>query len=726
MLDGTKANPRRPSLGRWLAIALLATILATGGSITWFEVRSAERFMRNTMLYEARMVAESLNKQRVAGLTGTAADTESDDYHYLRNQLIRMRAANPNYRYLYMFGRRAGEQPFFFMGTAPEDSPDYSPPGQVYFEDSPTLNHVFAAHEAMVSPPFTDRWGTWISSLVPLFHPETGELMAVVGMDFDARDWQNQVLYRAIAPVAVTLLALILLGATGVLFRHRQTQREKEILAGVAAELERFFDVVPDLLCIANLQGRFLKINRAWTEVLGYSPGELKEVRFLDIVYEKDRQSTLNALSAFDEEHPVLDFANRCRSKDGGLRHIEWRAQRYGELVYAAARDITDRVGMETQLRQAQKMEAVGQLAGGVAHDFNNLLQAIMGYASIMEKDLTSGSAGHAELQEIMKASKRAADLTRQLLAFSRRQVLDTRPLSLNELVNDLMKMLNRIIGEDVEIKFIPGSEMGIVEADYGQIEQVVVNLCVNARDAMPEGGQLVIETDTVLLDDVYCKIHTWAKPGLYSVLTVSDSGHGIPPDILDHIFEPFFTTKDVGKGTGLGLATVYGIVKQHKGLIHVYSEPGGGTSFRVYLPSREGKAQARHLELDTPTKGKGETILVAEDEEQVRSFLKAVLEQAGYNVLVAVDGESAIQSHRNHKGQIDCLLLDVIMPRVGGRQAYEEIASERPGIRCLFASGYSLRAAMGEETFGDKTPLIQKPYHPDDLLRRLRTLLDA
>lgn len=723
-----RARPDRASvLNRVLGSALTLLIITAGLAAAWFEARNKDRMLRSIILSEARMLAESLDIERVRRLTGTAADTASPDYQSLRNQLKRMRSVNSDYRYMYLFGRRAGEPFHFLMGTAPEDSPDYSPPGLVYYEESPTLEAVYATHEARVSPPFTDRWGTWVSALTPLLDPETGSLLAIAGIDVDARDWNRDILFRASTPIVLTLFALAALLALFAFVRNRGIVREKEIIAAVADELEHFFNVVPELLCIGTRDGRLLKANRAWTEILGYAPSDLEALHFLDIVHESERGATRGFLETIDDKRPIAEQTLRCRCKDGTYRSIAWRAQSHGGVIYAAASDVTERLRMEEQLRQAQKMEAIGQLAGGVAHDFNNLLQAILGFATLMERDVSAEGPGAMELKEILKATYRAIDLTRQLLAFSRRQVLDIRAVNLNQLVEELMQMLRRLLGEHIEVKFVPGPNLGVVEADFGQVEQIVMNLCVNARDAMPNGGRLIIETSHAVLDETYTRIHTWAKPGNYAVLSVTDTGCGMDAETLEHIFEPFFTTKEVGKGTGLGLATIYGIVRQHNGLVHVYSEKGRGTRFHIYLPVREaGADEAQGISENELTLGQGETLLLAEDQEQVRDFLKEWLERAGYRVLTASDGESAIEIHRAYTGRIDCLILDVVMPKMGGLATYQTIDKERPGIGCLFASGYSAHTAAHELSFGGRIPLLQKPYHPNDLLRKLRTALDG
>lgn len=384
-----------------------------------------------------------------------------------------------------------------------------------------------------------------------------------------------------------------------------------------------------------------------------------------------------------------------------------------------------DRERMEIQLRQAQKMEAVGQLAGGVAHDFNNLLQAIQGYTDLVLADLSPEDLHREELEQVKSAAQRAADLTRQLLTFSRRQVIAPVDLDLNEVAGNLMKMIRRVIGEHIQLEFIPGYGLRTIYADRGQIEQVLMNLCVNARDAMPEGGKIAIATGNTALDPSFRATHPEAKIGPHVALCVSDTGCGMDPAMLSHIFEPFFTTKDPGKGTGLGLATVYGIVRQHDGLIEVESQEGIGSQFKIYLPSvdREAVPISHPAPLSGPP-GR-ETILLAEDDEAVRQLGKRILENAGYRVLTAGDGEEALGLFERFQDSIDLMLLDVVMPKLGGRALMDRIQSRCARMKFIFASGYSEQALHTGFVLNSGIDLIKKPYRAEELLKRVREVIE-
>jgi nitrogen-specific signal transduction histidine kinase/ActR/RegA family two-component response regulator len=393
----------------------------------------------------------------------------------------------------------------------------------------------------------------------------------------------------------------------------------------------------------------------------------------------------------------------------------------------ATKQDISERKTLEVKLQQAAKMEAVGRLAGGVAHDFNNLLTIINGYGELVLDSLNSDDPMRGHLNEIMKAGDRAASLTRQLLAFSRQQVLAPQVLDLNALVADVEKMLRRLIGEDIELAMVRDSALGQVKADPGQIEQILMNLAVNARDAMPEGGKLVIETANVELDDTYADRHTVVTPGRYVMLAVTDTGTGMDAETQSHIFEPFFTTKEKGSGTGLGLAMVYGTVKQSGGYVWVYSELGQGTTFKIYLPRVEEVAESV---LGSEVRGRpvtgSETILLVEDEGAVRALATKVLQDLGYKVLASGSPEDSFQIGERHTGPIDLLLTDVVLPGMSGREVAEHLVRLRPTLKVLYMSGYTDYAVARHGVLEPGTAFLQKPFTPANLARKVREVLDA
>lgn len=431
----------------------------------------------------------------------------------------------------------------------------------------------------------------------------------------------------------------------------------------------------------------------------------------------------------------LKDKNERLSAAEQALRaaneQLEQRVvERTKELTAANAAlkaEAEERRAVEEQLRHAQRMDAIGQLAGGVAHDFNNLLTVVLSYAHLLRNDRSLSAEVRSDLDEISRAGERAAALTRQLLAFSRKQVLEPTVLDLNEVIQHMDKMFHRLLGEDIELVSKGSPSLGRVVADRGQVEQVLLNLVVNARDAMPSGGQLTIETSNVHLDAAYAGSHMEVKPGLHVMLAVSDTGVGMDKATQARIFEPFFTTKEKGKGTGLGLSTVFGIVKQSGGSVWVYSEPGQGTTFKVYLPCLEGdtRVDASGIQSEEPLTGT-ETILLAEDEEQVRRLVSSVLRRCGYNVIEARNGREALEICDSHAGRIDLLLTDVVMPELGGRHLSEQLIRNRAEMKTLYMSGYTDDAVVRHGVLSAAVAFLQKPITPDSLMKKVRSVLSG
>jgi signal transduction histidine kinase len=380
---------------------------------------------------------------------------------------------------------------------------------------------------------------------------------------------------------------------------------------------------------------------------------------------------------------------------------------------------------MEQQVQQLQKFEAIGKLAGGIAHDFNNVIGAILGWAEMGCEEAQPGTSLHDRFQKIRDQSHWAARLTAQLLAFARRQVLQPRKVDLNALAVEGVGLLRRVIGEQIEVRVLTAPDLRVTLADPAQIEQVLMNLCLNARDAMPEGGHLIIETQNVEIDEEYCRFHPFAKAGSFVLLAVSDTGVGMDAATTGRVFEPFFTTKELGKGTGLGLATVYGVVKQHGGFIHLYSELGKGTTFRIYLPAGSGAPELRESRSDEGTPKGTETILLAEDNEGLRDAAQEMLQRLGYRTILASNGTDAIELFKTNLGQIDLAILDIVMPGLSGPAVYSQITAIQPDLRVVFATGYTPETASLNSTLEKGVPILQKPYSMKNLGQIVRSTLD-
>jgi two-component system cell cycle sensor histidine kinase/response regulator CckA len=444
-------------------------------------------------------------------------------------------------------------------------------------------------------------------------------------------------------------------------------------------------------------------------------------------------------VSAPDGRIPSAHLPALRQAWDAGeLREVEVREGRKtfaltiapiraGGYINLYGKDVTEEKSLAEKFMQAQKMEAIGRLAGGIAHDFNNLLTVISGYCDLVRTDLPQGGLAEAKIDEIARAAKQAATLTSQLLAFSRKQVLIPQVVDTNELVRALETILGRVVGEDIELRTCLHPGTGNIRADPGQIEQALMNLVVNARDAMPEGGKLTIETSVRVFDEAYAREHTDVKPGEYVRIAVSDTGVGMDREVLSHIFEPFFTTKEQGKGTGLGLSTVYGIVKQSEGHVTCYSEPGKGTTFTIYFPRTAEASSTASGPLPAAASRRGtETILLVEDEEAVRAFARTVLEKNGYLVIEAAGGMSALARVATREHEVDLLVTDVVMPQMGGRELARNLAHISPHVKVLYVSGYTGNAIQHHAILEQGADFLQKPFSSRELLAKVRQLLDA
>ena len=863
-----------------------ATAVALIAGAAFLSARRADRLLRADLLLQARLVAQAVDGDALRTLSGTEADLASPGYWQLKHQLMSIVQANPKCKWFYLMGRTADGMVFFFVDSEAPDVADASPPGQLYEEASPACHRLFADPAAIVEGPVSDRWGVWVSALVPITDPATGSVAAVLGMDIEARDWYWIVAWRAALPTTLAAIA-ILLGLLVVLLQQSRRQLRKR-----QAELQesetRFVQLAEQgrtFVWEVDPQGLYTHVSPACEPLLGYHPDELVgKKHFYDLHPEEDREPFRQAaFQVFDKHAPFSNLENAVQTRAGetrwfltngipllnddgtlrgyrgsdsditerklseakvnallaesnqsrqallGILEDQMRAEadrrrltmaieqsaesivvtdvqariqyvnpaftavtgysreeaigqnprilqsgRQNEAFYqamwqalasgkawqgrmvnkrkdgtlytedalispvcdaagnvtnfvAVKRDITDHLRLAQQLQQAQKMDSIGRLAGGVAHDFNNMLGVILGHAEVALDGLASDQPLHANLLEIRKAAERSADLTRQLLAFARKQAVTPKVLDLNETVEGMLNMLRRLIGENIALAWQPKASWS-VRIDPSQIDQVLANLCVNARDAIEGAGTVSIETSNAILDSAFCAAHAGALPGEYVRLALHDSGCGMDAETLAHIFEPFFTTKGQGEGTGLGLATVYGIVKQNNGFIDVSSELGRGTTFEIYLPRQPDELAL----LPTPPSpaeesARGtESILLVEDEPAILEITGQMLESLGYAVRKASSPAEALRIAKECGDGLQLLVTDVVMPEMNGRDLAQQLRSEHPQLKCLFMSGYTADIIARNGMVEGSLHFIQKPFSKQTLAAKLREALNS
>src|SRR3984893_9873432 len=539
------------------------------------------------------------------------------------------------------------------------------------------------------------------------------------------------------APVSDTVLglvALVLIFDIYTVYQHFQVQQVRKQLI-VREELFRLItENAADMIAVVGVGGERLYNSPSYEKILGYTPNEITATLGFEQIHPDDREKVQKAAAEARRTGVGQSVEYRMRHKNGNWLILESIASTIVdergsvEKLIVVNRDITRRKQLEEQFRQAQKMEAVGRLSGGVAHDFNNLLGVIIGYGEVIQEGLAPTHPLRGSVDEILKAGHRAASLTRQLLAFSRQQVLDPRVLDLNSVVKDMEKMLKRLIGEDVELRTDLDAALARVRADESQIEQVILNLAINARDAMPQGGKLALITANFHMDENFVRRYPFpVTVGDYILLKVSDTGSGMDARTKARIFEPFFTTKEKGKGTGLGLSMVYGVVKQSGGYIEVASEPGAGTTFKIYLPKVEVAVDRKKQEAGIPESPHGtETLLLVEDEASLRKLSRHLLERCGYDVLEAECGAEAGKDRQDHKRTIHLLLTDVVMPGMSGRVLADQLIKQRPDTRVVFMSGYTGQTVGEHGVLAEGSFFLPKPFTREQLARKIRQALDG
>ncbi|MFZ0546312.1 MAG: response regulator [Candidatus Promineifilaceae bacterium] len=548
-----------------------------------------------------------------------------------------------------------------------------------------------------------------------------GEERAIAAMKAGAHDYLKKGHLGRLTPIIEREL------------REVEMRRERRRAEKALRDRERYFRALiennSDIIMTLDAAGYITYASPALVRVVGYTLDTYIGRTLLELIHPDDVQANTTLLAQLVQQ-PGSEFASqfRLQHQDGSWHWVEaiatnMLAEPGIHAIISNLRDVTERKNLQAQILQIQKMEAIGKLTAGIAHDFNNMLTVINSYAELLQMQLPESDPLRHMADRILEGGENAANMVRQLLVFSRKQTISPQVLGLNDIVIKLEKMLDRVIGDHIKMSTVLDPDLKPIKADSTQVEQVIINLAVNARDAMPSGGNLVIETANIFLDDDFASTHIDMQPGSYCMLAISDTGTGMTDEVKSHIFEPFFTTKGEGKGTGLGLATVYGIVKQSKGNILVYSEVNQGTRIEIYFPSvEETEKPAPQRENVVKQLTGGEVILLAEDNDGVRVLTKEILEELGYTVLVAEDGQVALELVAQHEGHIDLLLTDVVMPGINGRELAAHLLQSRPTLKVLLMSGYS-REKIGDQGF--TAPLLQKPYTPQELAQWVRKILD-
>jgi PAS domain S-box-containing protein len=573
-----------------------------------------------------------------------------------------------------------------------------------------------------------------------LFQQLMAEHGEVRGLEYQIRRKGGSIIWVSEHSRAVRASDGAVLYYEGILEDVTERRRVEAALRDSELRFKRLLDSTTDYIYTVTVaHGRVVKTvhGPGCQAVTGYTSAEYATEPYLwyRMIHEEDRPLVIDQAGKAMAGETVSPIEHRLFHKDGSVRWVKNtlvpRRDEAGQVVAydGLVSDVTERVSLESQLRQSQKIESVGQLAAGVAHDFNNILSVVQGYSALLLADEAMPPHAQEPLKQIAAASERAAGLTRQLLTFSRKQVMQPRKLDLPSVIDNMAKMLRRTIGADISLQLDFPAALPRIRADVGMIEQVVLNLIVNARDAMPRGGRLTLQVEEEVIERAYIERNPEARPGQFVCLSLTDTGSGIPPEVLPHIFEPFFSTKEVGKGTGLGLATVYGIVKQHEGWIEVATQTGKGTTFRVFLPAMAGDAEEETAFFARPrVRGGQEKILLVEDESSLRNLALQVLKRQGYEVFEAPSGAEALNLWSRIEGEVDLLLTDMVMPDgVSGRELAQRLKASKGSLKVIFTSGYSPEIIGHEEELQeDGTAFLQKPYDPDTLARMVRDCLDG
>lgn len=707
-------------------------LLMAGGSMAlWWVAQSTDEQMRAELLQQARISAQAISVDKITSLSGSKKDLGTAAYQRIKSQLASMRKAGYKCKFLYLMGRLSDGNVFFFVDSLPPDSEDYATPGLVYDEVPKSYLHAFDTRQESVVGPVTDRWGTLITALIPITSPDSDRLLAVLGMDVDASDWNQETIRRCIGPSLVTLvlvlLILLLASREKILTElHRSEEKHRSIVEN-ATNLFYSHTADHELTYISPQCRKFLQCEQEeamiqWPEFATDNPINKKGFELTQKAIDSGKSQKPYELELEGKqgkkiivevnETPVLNNG-KTTAIVGSLTDITERKQAEAE-----------REKLQTQLNQARKMESVGILAGGIAHNFNNILMGVQGRTSLMMMGKDTSDLDYEHLKEIEEYVRNAVELTRDLLGFARGGKYEVKPTDLNALIKHENRMFGRT-KKEVRVQGEYEKDLWTVDVDRGQLRQALLNLYVNASQAMPGGGDLCIRTENVTLDEEYIKPFAFAR-GRYVKVSVTDTGVGMDAATRGKIFDPFFTTRDVGQGSGLGLASVYGIIKNHGGFINVYSEKGEGTTFNIYLPASEKEIAKGALLPDRHEIQYGQgTVLLVDDEVMIIKVGQEMLEMLGYRVLTAGSGREALDLYEKQKDAIDLVILDMIMPDMGGGETFDRLKAIDGNVRVLLSSGYSINGQAKEILDRGCIGFIQKPFSIKALAAKVKAVLD-
>jgi PAS domain S-box-containing protein len=734
------------SLNAYWWTACIATLLI-GGWVTSRAGLDSARQLEESMVIMARTYALELERLEHDKVTIETPQTDGR-YKDISKALTDWRTANRNVADIYTV-RAIGPGKIVFMvdpetdydkdGRIDGDRESATPIGEVFDERDSGLELALKGTANFNREPISDRWGTWVGAWAPIRDKE-GRIDAVVGVDFDATQWSGIISdARRSSIIKLSLqLALIAIGGSVLVILRSDLTRRADAEARMRDTDERMqltIRQMPIGFIEWSTDARVLAWNPASEKIFGFSVDEaIGKPMFDELVPQSAREHVDKIFAALKSNVGGTHSINDNVNKSGQIITCEWfntpLIDERGKVVavFSLVQDITERMHLEKHVQQSQRLNAVGQLAAGVAHDFNNILTIVTGHTGLLLSRNDLPADARPDLERVESAALRAASLTRQLLTFSRQQAIFPRPVSLNEIVQVSTELLARVIGEHIRFNIGLADKLPTVEVDPAMIDQVITNLAINARDAMPRGGTLSIRTGLIIVTDEHLRENPEARPGKAVELRVSDTGNGIRPENLSRIFEPFFTTKEVGKGTGLGLAVVHGIVRQHRGWISVESTVGKGTTFQVFIPASEKSAETIRTKASNPAeaeKPKMKTILVVEDEAVVRELARIILQRAGYQIIEAEDGPTALKIWARQKKEIDMLITDMVMPNgVTGRDLAQRLVAERADLPVIYASGYSQELTAPDFVETERRVFLQKPYMGDQLVALVKRLM--